>query len=449
MSVGSIRLKPAIFSVAAFIAQSSNAFGDDPAVPPSASSSSKSPDLSKARLDLSVPDIPAFTALGVSPSKISRPTNLKDLALALSSGLNASGAIQNGLAVEVAPLKFRPSSSSNGTRELGTIDRVFGGLALSFGSNVAGTSPNITSSLAYGLRWVFGGYEPATDVRGLGACLKAMLPNTAPQVDDAFEAAPPPPTTPPTSSSSSHTPPKVQTTVPTLVTVQSLADCRTLFRAAHLGSTAGEVAYTHIDEASGSTSLWDINPNADIWWGAFSLVAFQSFSASDVTESALAKRYDATVVRTEQEAAAMRSCQVGACDQLNVDQRRALWKAALQDRLGHDAYAFVPLFFGRVDHKRIVPTATPRQTQLQLSARLPFITDGWSFFFEGGYKFTDLGGAVTPEPKNSLPLGLGGDVRVGDGTWLGLYAGYDALNGSLLSVGNLKWSIGEKRPYSY
>jgi hypothetical protein len=561
-----------------------------------APSSSSSTSLNKARLDLSVPDIPAFTALGVSPSTISRPTNLKDLAAALSNGVNTSGAIQSGLAVEVAPLKFfpPPSPQGNGVHEPGMTDAVLGGLAFSVGTNVTGTSPSVTSSLAYGARWVLGGYEPATDTEGLGACLSAMLPLSAPGIQQGFDTAPPPDDgVPPLTG----TPPKATTVAPAIVDVQGLGDCRALFRAAHLASTAFEAAYAHVDQASGSTSLSDIHPNDDVGWASLSIApkALRTFTDDDVSVPALARAYgdgvvadqrsdaeakeaaaadakkkaeqahapadaadhasqraaqaqanaasasaaaadakqkaeqaraavnaaagagaaavaaaskaaadadaallapmiaaavaqhaadEATaaaatakkaaddvkdaVAKLDQAAAtaqkeaddakaalpdverAIASCKTAACDSLTNDQRRALWKKAVAAKPGNNAMAFAPLLFGRVDSKRIVLTSVPRQTQLQLSARLPLIADGWSFFFEGGYKFTDLGGDVTPAPKNSLPLGLGGDVRLGDGTWLGLYAGYDALNGSLLSVGNLKWSFGEKsRPYSY
>jgi hypothetical protein len=48
-----------------------------------------------------------------------------------------------------------------------------------------------------------------------------------------------------------------------------------------------------------------------------------------------------------------------------------------------------------------------------------------------------------------VPLGLGGDLRLGDGTWFGIYAGVDVKSGEIFSLGNVKWSIGEKRPYEY
>src|SRR5438445_9970509 len=56
-----------------------------------------------AVLDLSVPKSPAFTALGVTPENLIRPTTPKQLATSLLSGADPRGNIQTGLALETAP----------------------------------------------------------------------------------------------------------------------------------------------------------------------------------------------------------------------------------------------------------------------------------------------------------------------------------------------------------
>ena len=69
-------------------------------------------------------------------------------------------------------------------------------------------------------------------------------------------------------------------------------------------------------------------------------------------------------------------------------------------------------------------------------------------FGEGGYKRMDVSNKVKPNgPSNSLPLGFGGDLQLSGGTWLGVFFGADAISGELFSLGNLKWSLGETRPY--
>jgi hypothetical protein len=412
--------------------------------PARADDGAKSPALDDARLDLSVPDTPAFTALGVSPSSISRPTNLRDLAIALASGVNGAGSVQNGLAIEVAPMKFFPSGA--GVHRATPADLLLGGLAFSLGTNIAGTAPGETTSIAYAARWILGGYDPATDVDGLGDCLGAAL--TAPK-DDGSDAPPPDPNAPVVT--------KATTDAPTIVKRQSAADCRAMFRAAHLTSFAVELAYAHIDQAAGSTSLGDIHPDDDVGWVSVSIPLpkpFRTFAEDDASFATALAAYESDPANSV--TTAVKHADLQACRESQTECRArhaALWSAIWQYRVakkpGEGAAAFAPILFGRVDSKRIDLALLPRQTQLQVSARLPYITDRWSAFAEGGYKLADLGGSVTPAPKNSAPLGIGGDVRLGDGTWVGLYFGYDAIGGALLSLANLRWAVGEKRPYSY
>lgn len=54
-------------------------------------------------LDLSVPESPAFTALGLTPQAVSRPASPRELATGLLNGLDANGNFQSGLAVDVSP----------------------------------------------------------------------------------------------------------------------------------------------------------------------------------------------------------------------------------------------------------------------------------------------------------------------------------------------------------
>jgi hypothetical protein len=106
--------------------------------------------LQKARLDLATPDVPAFTALNVSPTKISTPTNVKDFVAALASGINANGQVQSGVAIEVSPFQLLDNALSRTiSRNSDFLQKYLGGLALSAATNsvVSGTASNMQVAL--------------------------------------------------------------------------------------------------------------------------------------------------------------------------------------------------------------------------------------------------------------------------------------------------------------
>tara|TARA_B100002049_G_C16066440_1_gene370686 strand:- start:641 stop:1738 length:1098 start_codon:yes stop_codon:yes gene_type:complete len=78
---------------------SGSAFCDDKKVD---ISDVKTDDL-RGYLDLSVPEAPAFTALGITPENVITPGSQHDLALALLDGVDQKGNLQTGIAVEVSP----------------------------------------------------------------------------------------------------------------------------------------------------------------------------------------------------------------------------------------------------------------------------------------------------------------------------------------------------------
>lgn len=57
----------------------------------------------QGQLDFSVPDSPAFTALGVTPQTISRPATPRDFAANLLGGVDENGNLQTGVAIDTAP----------------------------------------------------------------------------------------------------------------------------------------------------------------------------------------------------------------------------------------------------------------------------------------------------------------------------------------------------------
>ncbi|MGH7675451.1 MAG: hypothetical protein ACREMV_09280, partial [Gemmatimonadales bacterium] len=56
-----------------------------------------------SQVDLTVPEAPAFVLLGVAPSEVSRPGNVRELGVALLNGVDKSGRLRAGLAVTAAP----------------------------------------------------------------------------------------------------------------------------------------------------------------------------------------------------------------------------------------------------------------------------------------------------------------------------------------------------------
>ena len=82
------------------------------APPTNSSSTSSSPAIdaavSKLNLDLPISAVPAFVALDLSPDTVSTPTNPRDFAAALLNGVDRSGVLQTGIAIETTPFRWIP-----------------------------------------------------------------------------------------------------------------------------------------------------------------------------------------------------------------------------------------------------------------------------------------------------------------------------------------------------
>jgi hypothetical protein len=381
---------------------------------PSLADDSKKPgDLSQYRLDLSVPDIPAFTELGVSPSTISRPDNFKDLATALSTGVSPTGGIQSGLAVEVSPMKLLANA---GVGRPGSVAWL-AGLRASAATNAVGASAATQNNTQYFVvlagRYAYSTYQPETDSQlgdCLGAALLRKLTATAPE-------PPPPPVEGAPVVSQGTT---VTTDKPALVDIPDIGACRAIFRAAHLvPDFAFEAAYAHAEVALNSASFSDLHPDMDTAWASITFNVHRSFGEQDVARELVHESGNWTKL---------------------LDALKA--KAS-------GAYAIAPIFFARLDGTRISPaTSSDREENVYVAARLPVASDGWSVFVEGGHKFVDIAKKSPTPQKDTTPAGVGFDLRLANGTWLGLYASADLQSGTVLSLANLKWSFGEaSRPF--
>lgn len=61
------------------------------------------PNIKNTILDLSVPDSPAFTVLGLTPSEVTHPASPRLFASSLLSGVDQNGNFQTGVAIDTAP----------------------------------------------------------------------------------------------------------------------------------------------------------------------------------------------------------------------------------------------------------------------------------------------------------------------------------------------------------
>jgi hypothetical protein len=378
-----------------------------PAAAPSASSTASPPPgttgtgtLQKVELDLTVPDVPAFTALNVSPSKISTPTNIKDLVAALATGINASGQIQNGLALEISPFKLIENAVTKNFNPQNTPiwQKYLGGLSLSAATNSVTSGSTTTSAmqLATGARYALEAYTPTAD-EDLAKCINYSIPapDTSATVLDA---------------DGNPLKPIVSTDTAAFKTARQ--NCRDAFKASHLASSGIQVAAVYSAQTTGSTELSNFQTLATSTWISASL----GFNA-----------YKVPIPKDPQD-----------------------WTKTAASLEKNNGLGFQPTVMVRYDLTRISGTTTS-QGDVFVGGRLPLISMGWSAFVEGGYKKLDVNSVSVPPATSDkqVPVGIGADVRLSNGTWLGVYAGADALSGALLSLGNIKWSFGEDRPYQY
>ena len=62
--------------------------------------------VSVVNLDLNVPDSPAFSILGLTPDKVTKPTSLRDIATSLLNGTDIRGNLQSGVAIDISPFRL-------------------------------------------------------------------------------------------------------------------------------------------------------------------------------------------------------------------------------------------------------------------------------------------------------------------------------------------------------
>ena len=140
-----------------------------------------------------VPESPAFTFLGVTPSLVSRPSSVRDLGASLLTGLNPDGVMQQGFALDVTPWIYVPGLSIPLSEYGSSVwKRGLANLQLSFGT-VATAGDSASTDMALGLRTtLFDGTDGMQQeaftgpvAAGLRGCVNVVRPGLPPDSAEA------------------------------------------------------------------------------------------------------------------------------------------------------------------------------------------------------------------------------------------------------------------------
>lgn len=136
-----------------------------------------------------IPDAPAFTFLAVTPSKIERPGNLRDLGVAIMSGVGEDGRAQQGFAVDASVWNLIPGYDIPlDAYRKNPVKYAMGNLQASIGTvRAAGDSSDLMG--AFGLKAVIVDRgDPMLDpevTRALASGLKTCVPDQPGQGETA------------------------------------------------------------------------------------------------------------------------------------------------------------------------------------------------------------------------------------------------------------------------
>ncbi len=146
-----------------------------------------------AAVDMSVPESPAFTVLGLTPQTVTRPTSPRQFATSLLNGVDNSGNFQSGLAMDFVPfLLIAGDQSTLMEYQMQYVTRLLSRTQFSFATTKGATEDDKSMRLALGLNvtlWDRG--DPRTDEE-LMTCLSTMkLPNPPTQLEPELLDDPP------------------------------------------------------------------------------------------------------------------------------------------------------------------------------------------------------------------------------------------------------------------
>jgi hypothetical protein len=137
--------------------------------------------ISLRQADLSVPESPAFTVLGVTPETVVRPTTPREFATSLLNGVDQRGNFQTGLALDFVPfLTFFGDQTSLYSYRHSRMERFLARTQVSFATTKGASEDDKSARLALGLRMtVWDKGDPRLD-EVLDTCYKAADAKLAP-----------------------------------------------------------------------------------------------------------------------------------------------------------------------------------------------------------------------------------------------------------------------------
>jgi hypothetical protein len=145
---------------------------------PQASPSDTGDNITQRDVDLTVPESPAFTVLGVNPETVTRPTTAREFATSILNGVDQRGNFQSGVALDFAPyLTFFGQQTSLFSYRHSLMERFLARTQFSFATTKGVTDSDKSARLALGLRltlWDTG--DPRLD-NALDACYADALNN--------------------------------------------------------------------------------------------------------------------------------------------------------------------------------------------------------------------------------------------------------------------------------
>jgi len=147
-----------------------------------------------AAVDLSVPESPAFTTLGLSPETIVRPATPREFATSLLNGVDQNGHLQTGVAIDTAPyLVFAGSGVTLADYRASRVTQILSRTMVSFATTKGATAEDKSVKLALGVHaTLYDSEDPRLNSDALLACFSEIPPfrtDALPIAEDPEERA--------------------------------------------------------------------------------------------------------------------------------------------------------------------------------------------------------------------------------------------------------------------
>jgi hypothetical protein len=139
--------------------------------------------LKEGDIDLTVPESPAFVAIGLSPDTVIRPTTPREFATALLNGVDRQGHLQTGVAIDVVPyLVWQGSNVDLATYRTSTATQILSRTSTSFATTKGAGESDPSVKLAFGVHsTLFDSEDPRLNNDALLQCY-AEIPVFRPTV---------------------------------------------------------------------------------------------------------------------------------------------------------------------------------------------------------------------------------------------------------------------------